>query len=163
MTVEIPWRFLVAGALVWFAWQGNVMDFDWPFDVPANVEVDEEKPDERALELTSGVKVEDVLYTDRMYLSSFYAAMAFVLERDADLTPPVITSNEAFAELHAGSLRFAIDADDVGRYPQVARQIDASFAEAAGDDIAPMTDKMREALVLVCRGLAWRFDMGTDE
>lgn len=159
----IHWRFVVAAALVWFAWKGNVLEFDWPFDVPDTVEVEVEKPDERALGYVSGVEVDEILYTDRLYLSSFYGAMAFVLERDASLTPPVITSNEAFAELHAGSLRFAIDADEVGMYPKLGRQIDAAFSEAVGDDIAPMTDDMRDSLVDVCRALAWRFDMGADD
>lgn len=152
----------MAAALVWFAWKGNVLEFDWPLDVPDTVDVNVDKPDDRALELVSGVDVDNILYTDRMYLSSFYAAMAFVLERDASLTPPVITSNEAFADLHAGSLRFAIDADEVGKYPKLGRQIDAAFAEAVGEDVAPMTDEMRDTLVMVCDGLSWRFDMGED-
>jgi hypothetical protein len=159
----IHWRFVVAAALVWFAWKGNVLEFDWPFDVPDTAEAEVEKPDERALEYVSGVEVDEILYTDRLYLSSFYSSMAFVLERDATLTPPVITSNEAFAELHAGSLRFAIDADEVGKYPKLGRQIDAAFAEAVGEDISPMTDDMRDKLVMVCQALAWRFDMGEDE
>ena len=159
----IHWRFVVAAALVWFAWKGNVLEFDWPLDVPDTVEVDIEKPDERGLEIVSGVEVDDIIYTDRLYLSSFYSSMAFVLERDATLNPPVITSNEAFAELHAGSLRFAIDADEVGKYPKLGRQIDAAFSEAVGDDVAPMTDEMRDTLVMVCDGLSWRFDMGEDE
>ena len=153
----------MAAGLVWFAWKGNVMDFDWPLDLPDAVEVDSEKPDEANLKLVEGVEVNSILYTDRVYLSAFYSAMAYVIRRDASLTPPVITSNEAFAELHAGSLRFAIDADEVGKYPKLGRQIDAAFIGAVGTDIVPMTDELRDKLVAVCEALAWRFDVGGDE
>ena len=160
MSLELSWRHFVAAALVWFVWKGSAMEFDWPFDAPQR-EVTE--PDERSVEIVSGVKVDDILYTDRLYLSSFYSAVAFVLERDRDLNPPVITSNEDFAELHAGSLRFAIEETSVGKYPLLGRQLDAAFAEAGGSDVAPMTDRMRDTLIDVCEALAYKFNMGGDE
>lgn len=161
----ISWRYLVAGALVWFAWQGSVMEFDWPFDVPANVEATVEKPRAEVIEWVKAVDPDKILPDDRAYYSSFYSALAFILQRDGTLNPPVITSNDKFADLHAGSLDFAIDQEQVGRYPGLDVQIEEVFAAAAGEkpDISSMTTELRKDLVDACNGLAWRFWINGEE
>lgn len=155
--MTVHWRYIVAAALVWFAWKGNVMDFQWPTDVPPAVEVTVERPSDEIVGYVRAVDPDKILPDDRAYLSAFYSALAFVLQRDADLQEPVITTNEKFAELQGGSLRFAIMADKVGEYPRLGEQIDEVFSAAVGDDVSSMTPAMRRKIVDVCNGLAWRF------
>jgi hypothetical protein len=161
--MTIPWRFIVAGVLVWFAWRGGVMEFDWPDDVPANVEVDVAKPSDEVVAWVKGVDPDRILPEDRAYLSSFYSSMAFVLRRDAELNEPVITTTAKFAELQAGSLGFAIDAGDVGQYPGLGQSLDRAFFAAAGDEDTSMTPALRERIAAVCDGLAWRFWINGEE
>lgn len=158
--MTIPWRFVVASVLVWFSWQGATLPLNWP---PTAVEVVTPPPSDEAREWVADVKVADILPKDRIYLAGFYSAIGYVMARDEDLDPQIVTTNEKFSHLHAGSLRFAIDRKEVGKYPGLGAAIDEVFAEAAGEDVAPMTDDMRERIIDACDALAWKFEINGED
>lgn len=136
------------------------MPLAWP---PEQVEVVTPDPSDEARQWVSHVNVANILPKDRIYLSGFYSAVGYVMDRDADLEEPVVTSNEKFARLHAGSLNYAIDKGEVGRYPVLGRDIALVFSNAVGNTPAAMTDEMREDIVDACDALAWKFDIHGEE
>lgn len=136
------------------------MPLAWP---PEQVEVVTPDPSDEARQWVSHVNVANILPKDRIYLSGFYSAVGYVMDRDADLEEPVVTSNEKFARLHAGSLNYAIDKGEVGRYPVLGRDIALVFLNAVGNTPAAMTDEMREDIVDACDALAWKFDIHGEE
>lgn len=160
--MTISWRVLVAAAVIWFAFQGNTLDFQWPDETPV-IEGEPDKPSAKAIEWVKGVDAARMLPSDRMYLVAFYSAMAFVIERDATLKPPVIDTTVKFADLHAGSLDLAIEERNIGKYPGLGAQIDQVFLAAVGDDVTTVTPEKRAAIVEACRALAWRFHMYGEE
>lgn len=160
MNVTLSWRYIVAGLLVWFTWKGATMPLAWP---PEQVEVVTPEPSDEARGWVSHLKVDNILPKDRIYLSGFYSAIGYVMDRDADLEEPIVTSNDKFTRLHSGSLQHAIEKGEVGKYPGLGRDIDKVFFEAAGDEAAAMDDDMRENIVDACDALAWKFDINGED
>jgi hypothetical protein len=102
-------------------------------------------------------------HTDRLFLSSFYDAMAFILFRDSQRSTPLITDTEKFAAFHAGSLQLAVDRKDVGKYDGLGAAIDEVFVNAVGPEVKQMTPDVRDRLVAACGLLAWSFGIQSDE
>ena len=59
-----------------------------------------------------GIRVNNILPKDRIYLSRFYDAMGWIIMRDSERDTPIISNTEKLSEFHAGSLQLAIDRED---------------------------------------------------
>lgn len=156
-------RFIIVAVLLFFAWKGSVLDLEWP--PAASKQRVISKPSAEVLKFAEPIR--DVLprmtHTDRLFLSSFYDATAFILFRDAQRSTPLITDTEKFAAFHAGSLQLAVDRKDVGKYDGLGAAIDEVFVNAVGPEVKQMTPDVRDRLVAACGLLAWSFGIQSDE
>lgn len=94
---------------------------------------------------------------DRAFLSSLYDAMGFVMARDGARDQAIISTTDKFAEFHAGTLRLAVDRQDVGKYPGLGEAIDQSFIGAIGVDPKGLDAETRARVVAACGVLSWVF------
>lgn len=158
----IPVRYIVAAALLFFAWKGATLEFPWP---PAGAPaIKSPRPDAATMAWAkeAGAKARTMLHTDRLYLAKLYDAMAFVIRRDGDRSDPIIKSNDEFVSFHAASLRLAIDKESVGKYPGLGEAIDQAFVSAIGTDSVPLDADTRRKLIDACAALSWTFTVGGD-
>jgi hypothetical protein len=156
-------RFVVAAVLIFFAWKGADLKVLWP---PAAVVTPPAVPMPAGdWAWVAGLKplLPKMLPADREYMSRFYAALAFVLERDGTRESPIIGTTDQFVAFHGGSLRLAIDKSSVGKYPGLAEAIDQSFIAAAGADPKKITAETRSKLAQCSQLLSGVFAIGRDE
>ena len=161
--MKIPVRYIVAAVLILFAWKGSELSTPWP-PAPAT-SVDTPKPSPELLALAEPLRpiLPRMLPKDRDYLATLYDALAYVLIRDGVREKPIVSSTEAFANFHAGTLRLAIDKAKVGQYPGLAAAIDEVFVAALGADVRELDKESRGRLVAACGLLAWSFGVNRDE
>lgn len=161
--MKIPVRYIVAVVLLVFSWKGSELTTLWP-PAPAT-SIDTPKPSAELLALAKPLQpiLPRMLPKDRMYLASLYDALAYVIMRDGDREKPIVSSTEAFANFHAGTLRLAIDKAKVGQYPGLAEAIDQVYVAALGADVRELDKASRERLVAACGVLSWSFGIGRDE
>lgn len=160
--MTIPWRYIVAAVLIVFAWKGSDLTMSWP-PQPA-VKIDAPKPPPAVIEKASPLRaiLPKMLPKDRMYLAAFYDAMAYVLMRDGDRSPSIISTTDLFATFHAGSLRLAVDKASVGKYPGLAEAIDETIINIVGAEARSIDQELRQNLVVACATLSWSFGIGDD-
>lgn len=153
-------RLFVAAIILVFAWRDAASLMSWVPRTNPGVP----KPPAEILELASPLR--DVLPRmtpkDRLYLASFYDAMAHILVVDGERDKPIIGDTERFAVFHAGSLRLAINRGDVGKYDGLGEAIDLAFVAAAGADVQQISPAVRAKLVAACGALSWSFTIGRD-
>jgi hypothetical protein len=151
----------VAVLLLVFAWKGSALTVNWP---PQEHVVVPPAPTAEELKWAEPLRkvLPKMLLTDREYLASFYAALGFVVDRDAARTTPIITTTEAFAQFHGGSLQLAVDHKNVGKYPGLAEAIDEVFVSALGAEARPLDDASRRKLTAACSVLSHAFKVGGD-
>ena len=156
-------RFVVVAVLLFFAWKGSILDFEWPPSASPVRSIP--KPSPEALRFAEPLRpiLKRMTHTDRLYLSNFYDATAFILFRDSARSQPLITDTEKFSAFHAGSLQLAIDRKDVGKYDGLGSAIDEVFASAVGPDIRQMNAETRDLAIAACGVLAWSFGINGDE
>jgi hypothetical protein len=147
----------VAVALLVFSWRGADLNLEWPPSPLSTVEAP--KPPAEALAWAEDLKpfLARMLPSDRAYLSSFYDAMAYIVLKDGDRSTPIIGDTEAFAVLHAGSLKLAVEKAKVGQYPGLDDAIDSVFFKAMGADVQPIDKNTRPRLVSACGVLSYVF------
>lgn len=156
-------RFIAVALLLLFAWRGEIGSLRWPPASKPAVAIDG-RPDDEAMSWTSGINVNGMTPRDRIYLSSFYQALAFIKANDGKSQTQVMDSTQKFAAFHAGSLQLAVDKGDVGRYPGLGASIDRAFFAAAGDrDDKPIDADTGDRLIRCSKALAWRFAIHADE
>lgn len=148
----------MAAVILFFAWRGQVSNIHWP-PVEAVGGIRCEQPSAETLRAAAPLRaiLSRMTPTDRNYLANLYDAMAFVVERDGKQTMPVITDTGKFEAFHAGSLRLAIDRDDVGKYDGLGEAIDQTILNVVGADPKTADAETRKKLVDACRILAWTF------
>ena len=158
--MKLSLRLLVAFAIIWFVWAGSRASVEWP-----QGKIDSTKPDQEAAAWVSDVaaKAKSMLYTDRIYCSSLYDAMAQILENDGRREKPIIGDTARLAAFHGGTLDFAIDSDKVGKYPGLGEAIDTAFERALTADTKPLDSAGRASSIKVCRALAYVFFVGGDQ
>lgn len=156
-------RFVIVVILLLFAWKGSVLDMSWPQTATAERTIP--KPTPEVLKFAEPIRkfLPRMTHVDRMYLSSFYDATAFIVYRDSLRTQPLVSDTEKFAAFHAGSLQLAVDRKDVGKYDGLGAAIDEVFVSAIGAEVKPLTQETRDKLVAVCGVLAWSFGIHSDE
>jgi len=156
--VTFPVRLIVAAVLLLFAWKGSELRLEWPPPPPA-ADVTTPQPSPEVLAYAEPVREYLARMTpkDRIYLSKFYEALAFVMLRDAGRDDPIMTTTDKFVAFHGGSLRSAIDKKDVGKYGDLGAAIDRTFLNAAGADAKSLDADVRQKLVAACGALAWTF------
>lgn len=161
--MKIPVRYIVAVVLLLFAWKGSELSTPWP-PAPAT-NVDTPKPSPELLRLAEPLRpiLPRMLPKDRTYLASLYDALAYVLIRDGQREKPIVSSTEAFANFHAGTLRLAIDKAKVGQYPGLAEAIDQVYVAALGAEVRELSRADRENLIAACGLLSWSFGVNRDE
>lgn len=159
-----PWvRYVVAVVILVFAWKGSNLDITWP---PSPfTKINGPAPDARLLRWAEPLRdiVPTMLPTDRQYLANFYDAMAFVLLKDGDRKPPIVSTTDKFVLFHANSLRLGIEQKKVGQYPGLGEAIDEVFVAAIGADPKRITEDERVALVAACGVLSYTFSIHRDE
>jgi len=154
--MKIPARYIVAAVLVLFAWWDASIGVLVPPAVgPA--------PSPAVRALATAVDASKMLPHDRQYMSAFYEALCYVLERDGERDKPLIGTTDQFARFHAGSLQLSIDKKAVGKYAGLAESVDEVFVLAAGADVQTVTDEVREKIADACRALAWKFAVHGNE
>jgi hypothetical protein len=160
--MNVKLRFIVVAFLLFFAWKGSVLDFEWPITTKANRSIP--KPGPEALRFAAPLQgvLPRMTHIDRIYLSNFYDALAYIVFRDSQRDKPLITDTEKFAAFHAGSLQLAIDRKDVGKYDGLGDAIDQVFAAAVGPEIKQMTPEVRDKIVGACGVLAWTLGINGD-
>jgi hypothetical protein len=153
-------RWIAVVVLLFFSWKGVDLDLPWQ-----SHEVASPRPSEEAIGWVAGVKpiAAKMMPSDRVYLSSLYEAMAFILLRDFERDQPVIKTTDDFIAFHSGTLRLAIDKENVGKYPGLAEAIDEAFLRALGADQKAIEGEVRPRLVAACGALAWTLRVGKDE
>ena len=150
--MRIPARLIVAAVLVLFAWwDASIAVLVPPTGGPA--------PSQEVRALAAPVDASKMLPHDRQYMSAFYEALCYVLERDGAL----IGTTEQFARFHAGSLQLSIDKKAVGKYAGLGESVDEVFVGAAGADVQTVTTEVRGKIADACRALAWKFAVHGDE
>lgn len=150
-------RYVVAAVLVYFAWNGVKFDMSWP---PASSnEPTLVVPSESQMAWAESLRpiLPKMLPADREYLSAFYDALGFVVFQDGSRSSPAITTSDQFVQLHAGSLKLAIEKKNVGKYPGLDSAIDQTFLAACGAESVSLTKESRIAIVSACNTLAWVF------
>lgn len=153
--MTLGWRHVVAVVLLVFAWKGSSITLDWP---PAPHEaIKIPQPDPALIKWAEPMRgvLPKMLLKDRQYLANFYDALVFVLMRDATRDDPIINTTEEFARFHGGSLRSAIDKENVGKYPGLAEAIDETLVNAVGADIRALDKDLRTRLTAACGVLSW--------
>jgi len=154
--MRIPARFIVAAVLVLFAWwDASIAVLVPPTGGPA--------PSQEVRALAAPVDASKMLPHDRKYMSAFYEALGYVLERDGERDKPLIGTTEQFARFHAGSLQLSIDKKAVGKYAGLGESVDEVFVGAAGADVQAVTTEVRGKIADACRALAWKFAVHGDE
>lgn len=156
-------RYALVVILLFFSWKGVTLDLSWPpHDESA---VSTPRPGQEYLDWARPVQpiAGRMLPKDRLYLSSFYEAMAFILLRDFDRDKPIVATTDNFIAFHSGSLRLAIDKASVGKYPGLAEAIDQTFMAAIGPDQKTLDKSMQERLVAACGALSWVMGIHGDE
>jgi len=156
-------RFVVVAVLLFFAWKGSVLDFEWPPAVSQTREIP--KPSPEVLRFAEPLRpiLKRMTHKDRLYLSNFYDATAFILYRDSIRSQPLVTDTEKFAAFHAGSLQLAVDRKDVGKYDGLGAAIDEVFVSAVGPEVRQMNAETRDLIIAACGVLAWSFGINGDE
>ena len=156
------WRYVVAAVLLVFAWKGALIDLSWP-PVPATpIVVPTPGPELLVWANPMREVLRKMLLKDRLYLSSFYDALSFVLIRDGKRDSPVVATTDDFVRFHSGSLSAAIDRQDVGKYPGLATAIDRTFLNAIGADARKLTEDDKTKLTAACSTLAYVLRVGDD-
>lgn len=141
--------------IVHFCFKGAKLDVSWP---PATLKsLRAESPEYDVRRLTSFIRPHTIAPHDRVYLSHYYDALAYVLENDGRKHSPQIETVDSFAELHNSSLAAAVDRDNVGIYPGLMDDVWQAIFEIVGVGEVAVTAAMRERLVAACSALAWRF------
>lgn len=162
--MKIEMRYIVAAALLLFAWKGHLTTLEWPTVATKDAVLPSPPPE--AMQWAADVRaiVPKMLPSDRLYLRDFYDSMSFILVRDkARGDAAIMQTTEDFAEFHGGSLDAAIDKAKVGKYPGLDKAIDAVFFKALGtDDPRKLTPAERDQLVVACGVLASTFGIGSD-
>jgi len=155
-------RWIVVLILLFFSWKGVNLDLSWP---PADKDTALPAPAKESLEWAAPVRpiAAKMLPADRVYLSSLYEAMVFILLRDFDRDQPIIKTTDDFVTFHSGSLRLAIDKANVGKYPGLAEAIDQTFLSAVGADQKAIDSGMKPRIVAACGALSWVLGIGKDE
>lgn len=156
-------RYVVAAALLLFAWKGAILQMEWP---PRPLQAAAiPKPAPELLVWAKAVQpiLPKMLPSDRKYLANFYDAMAFVLMRDGDRAQPIVSTTEKWVTLHSSSLNLAIERASVGRYPGLGEAIDEAFFSALGADVQSISPEARRRLVAACGVLSWTFSIHRDE
>lgn len=156
-------RIILVAALLFFAWKGSVLDFEWP--IPSASSRSIPKPPLEIMKFADPVRgvLPRMTHTDRLFLSNFYDAMGFILARDSQRSAPLITDTEKFAAFHGGSLQLAVDRKDVGKYDGLGAAIDQVFVNAIGPEVKQLTPELRDRLVGACALLAWTFGIPSNE
>lgn len=156
-------RYIVAVVLLVFAWKGSTLDIPWPPEPFQTINGPE--PDAKLMKWAEPLKriVPKMLPADRQYLANFYDAMAFVLLKDGDRDPPIVSTTDQFVVFHANSLRLAIERAKVGKYPGLGEAIDEVFLNAAGAQAKAIDADTRSILVAACGVLSWSFAIHRDE
>lgn len=160
---DIPARYIVAGALLAFAWKGGSLDVKWP--LPPQAAVAAAKPADEQIKWAAELKpiLPKMLPADREYLANFYDAMQYVLKQDGERSTPIIGDTDKFTQFHAGSLQLAVQKKNVGKYPGLDKAIDAVFLAAAGADPAAVESGKRQQLMDACGVLKWCFKVNGNE
>lgn len=141
--------------IVHFSYKGARLDITWP---PASgTTIRAKQPDYDIRRYTSVVRVHEVGPHDRIYLSHFYDALAYVLENDGRRGSPQITTIDGFAELHNASLSAAVDRDHVGIYPNLMDCVWEAIFAIVGVQTPEVDAEGRQRLIEACSALAWRF------
>lgn len=150
-------RWIVAGMLLFFAWRGAQLQIEWP--LPGVTPAKDTRPEPADLKWAEGVQKIAAKMTpkDRLYCANFYEALRFVLHRDGKRSDPIMTDTTKFEAFHAGSLKAAVDREDVGKYDGLGEAIDETFVNAAGASVQNMTPEVRGKLLAACGVLAWTF------
>jgi cytolysin (calcineurin-like family phosphatase) len=139
-------------------WSGSKAAIEWSRPAAA-------KPDAEATAWVADAakKAKSMLYTDRIYCANLYDAMAHVIEMDGKREKAIIGDTGRFAAFHAGSLDFAIDTKNVGKYPGLGEAIDNAFERALGLDVKPLDAAARARAEKACRALSYAFSVGGNE
>lgn len=151
-------RFLASIALIVFGLFGEpAFDFVkdnvdikfWPDDTPVVV-VDE--PSLQYQDMVGGVVAIDIKKEDANFIAPFFAEVASVIKTD----PGFLKSTGQFRDFNtiAGQLHFA-GSDLKGKYPSLAKSIDASIIAAIGEKNEPLTDEKRENLISILEAVSW--------
>jgi hypothetical protein len=161
--MNLPVRYIVAVVLLVFAWKGSSLDISWPPEPFQTINGPE--PDAKLMKWAEPLRdiVPKMLPADRQYLANFYDAMAFVLLKDGDRDPPIVSTSDQFVVFHANSLRLAIEREKVGKYPGLGEAIDEVFFNAAGAESKAIDSDTRSILVAACGVLSWSFAIHRDE
>jgi hypothetical protein len=161
--VNIPARYIVAGALLAFAWKGGELDVQWP-QLPQTTVV-AAKPTDEQIKWAADLKaiLPKMLPADREYLANFYDATQFILKQDGERSTPIIGDTDKFAVFHAGSLQLAIEKKNIGKYPGLDNAIDAVFFAAGGADVSAVDGAKRQQLLDACGVLKWAFRINGNE
>lgn len=149
----------MAGMLLFFAWRGANVQIEWP--LPGVTLAKDTQPDPADLKWAETLKgvVTKMTPKDRLYCANFYQALRFVVERDGKRSDPIITDTTKFEAFHAGSLKAAIDREDVGKYDGLGEAIDEVFVNAAGADVQKVNAQVRGKLLAACGVVAWTFSI----
>lgn len=150
-------RYIVAAVLIFFAWNGVRFDMLWPPKGTADATIVVPSPSQLAWAEPLKAILPKMLPADREYLSSFYDGLGFVVYQDGERSSPAITTSDQFVQLHAGSLKLAIEKGKVGKYPGLDKAIDQVFLTACGPEVVAIGKKERLAHVAACNTLAWVF------
>ena len=153
--MNLPVRYIVAVVLLVFAWKGSTLDIPWPPEPFQTINGPE--PDAKLMKWAEPLKsiVPKMLPADRQYLANFYDAMAFVLLKDGDRDPPIVSTTDQFVVFHANSLRLALERAKVGKYPGLGEAIDEVFLNAAGAQAKAFVADTRSILVAACGVVSW--------
>lgn len=157
--MKIDTRWVVAAVILFFTWKGADLSMSWtPVKPPI-------QPSTELLPWADDLRpiLPKMIVKDRLYLSSLYEAMAFVLVTDGDRAEPIISDTNKFVAFHAGTLNLGIRRENVGKYPGLGEAIDKTFVTAIGSADERKIDKaMRDRLVAACGVLSWAFSVGGD-
>jgi hypothetical protein len=161
--MKIDARYVAVAVLLMFAWKGSSIDLSWPPATVVNIDTPVPEAPLKAWAEPLRKIVPRMTPKDRLYLASLYDAMAFVLLRDGQRDEPIIGTTGQFAAFHAGTLRLAIDRENVGKYPGLAEAIDEVFVAAAGPEDVRLAGDRRTRVTAACGVLSWAFGMNRDE
>jgi hypothetical protein len=150
-------RVIVGVVLLVFAWKGSELTYSWPPAPAKDIKAPQPPAEIMAWAKPVAVILPKMTPADRNYLAHFYDALAFILIRDGERSEPIMSDTEKFATFHGGSLRSAIDREDVGKYPGLGEAIDQTFVTANGADIVAIDKDVRSRLVAACGALSWAF------
>jgi hypothetical protein len=165
-TIPLPARFVVAAALILFAWKGGSVGVVWPPVSPSGpVSPNAPAPDPALLKWAEPLRkhLPTMLPADREYYSRFYDALSFVLLRNSKLEKPVIKTTSDFEAFHASSLQMSIDKASVGKYPGLDAAIDEVFVTAAGPEVKPVTPDVGAKLIAASQVISWVFGIRGNE